>query len=473
MMIEARIPLTLPKVKTKIVVSYNTYKLATYDQYLAASIVVHAQSDNDVYQFIDDITGKGSLNNHFHKLVDDIRKLDNSTIRKVLDNSNYPVTLIDESNQYTYYPVFDVSEYKGEILKGDIKSMDSDELKKLLNIQDDIIKVEIKSKEDIRSDTYSVRFKDNLIEICLNKHDWQPLSSHQFNNIFSSDIKDVDRYSGAVLSDVDGKGWVLLKNDILERLCKNQFSFYDNDGNHVSISGSLEVTQILNVHGMFLYRLKHIDYSKQNGNICQQALEHLLENDLLFDFPTDRLVKLTHSVKEHWQQKVCNYILSRRDDNKIAEIGCNLIASITDGWEKESLLSIKKVYRKGLTTLYKISADLDYTDAELSKIDFKVLTEEHQERMRAYMASRQNKLDEIRSIIGEITNSGIRERMKSLEVNELTKVFKKELNKYVAHQKNDIGKYDDEHLDDYISKIEEMYLHFLDVQKMLDEKPKI
>lgn len=471
-MIEARVRLTLPKYRTEIVVSYNTYEPVTFDQYLAASIVAYSQSENDVYQFIDDITGKSSLNNHFKKLVEDIQKMDDNTVHKILDNSIYPTTRI-ENYDCIYYPNFDVSEYKGKIIKGDIRHSSSDDLKKLLNIQEDIISKEFETKEDTVQDTYSIRFETEYLKICVNKHDWLPLSSEYFNHLYKSDIKDFERYKGTVCKVADGKGWSVLTSKVLDRLCESERSFYDDEGNHVLIDSSLEVTQITKVHGLYLYRKNRIEYAKQNGNKCQRALEFLLSNEFLFDFPTEHLVKLTRCVKEHWQQKVVNYILSRRDDSKIAEIGCNLVSSFTEGWEKEALLSIKKIYSKGLTDIYKISSDLDYTDVELSRIDFKVLSIEHQERVKAHRARREEKINEVRGLIGEITSSGIRQRMRSIKATELTKIFTKELNRYVGHQKEDISKYTDSQLDDYILKIEEMYLHFLDVQKMLDEKPKI
>ena len=49
---------------------------------------------SDVYDFIDEITGKGSLNEHFKKLYDDIKSFSKDDINLILNNSIYPVVKI-------------------------------------------------------------------------------------------------------------------------------------------------------------------------------------------------------------------------------------------------------------------------------------------------------------------------------------------------------------------------------------------
>lgn len=470
--IEARVPLTLLKVKTTIDVSYNTYERATWDQYLAASIVDSATSDEEAVLFVDEIAGKGSLNSHFKKLLDEVLKKGLDTRHKILSDNLYPKTIIDKNNSFDYYPTLNVSVYSTKIHEGNLSDYSREELKTLLNIQGDIIDIQFEPKEDSLQDTYSIRFEDNTLKICIMQN-WLPLSSEQFNQSYNTDINDIGRYEGKIRRVGDGKGWAVLTNSVLDSLCEGKFYYYDEEGDHVSIGDSLEKTQIINVYGLYLYRRTNVDYSGKNGDKCQRALEHLLCDNLLFDFPQKSLVKLTRSVKEHRQQDVVNYILTRRDDSEIAEIGGNLIShGVTDGWEKEALLSIKKESKGSLTALYKISSDLDYTDAELSTIDSKILSIEHKERVEAYKANPESKIKEVRDKIGEITSSGIRQRMKlkSLKKSELTKEFTKELNNYVGHQEDDISKYTDSELEDYLSKVKVMYQHYLEVKKLLDKK---
>lgn len=471
MKIEARVPLTLPKVKTTIVVSYNTYEPATWDQYFAASIVESASSEEGAVEFVDEIAGKGSLNSHFKKLLNKVQKMDLDTRRKILNDNRYPITKIDKTNSFDYYPTLNVSVYSTKIHEGNLSDYSREELKTLLNIQDDIIDIQFEAKEDSLQDTYPIKFEDNALEIRIDKQNWLPLSSEQFNQSYNTDINDIGRYEGKIRRVGDGKGWAVLTNSILDTLCDDKFCYYDEEGNHVSIGDTLKETQIINVYGLHLYRKTNVDYSGKNGDKCQRALEHLLRNNLLFDFPQKSLAKLTCSVKNHSQQKVVNYILSSRDDSYMAEIGANLIShGVTEGWGKEALLYIKKESKGSLTTLYKISSDLEYTDTELCTIDSNVLSIEHKERVKAYKANRDAIINEIRSIIGEITSSGIRQRMKSLKKTDMTKKLTEELNRYVGHQKDDISKYTDSELDDYQSKVKVMYQHYLEVKKQLDKK---
>lgn len=471
MKIEARVPLTLPKVKNTIVVSYNTYDPATWDQYLAASIVESATSEEETVLFVDEITGKGSLNCHFKKMLDKVQKMDLDTRHKILNKNLYPITKIDKTNSFDYYPSLNVSVYSTKIHEGNLSDYSREVLKTLLNIQDDIIDIQFEAKEDSLQDTYPIKFEDNALEIRIDKQNWLPLSSEQFNQSYNTDINDIGRYEGKIRRVGDGKGWAVLTNSVLDSLCDDKFCYYDEEGDHVSIGDSLEETQIINVYGLYLYRRINVDYSGKNGDKCQRALEHLLRKNSLFDFPQKLLVKLTRSVNEHSQQDVVNYILTRRDDSEIAEIGGNLIShGVTEGWEKEALLSIKKESKGSLTALYKISSDLDYTDAELSTIDFKVLSIEHKERVKIYKTNRDAIIKEIRYIIGKITSSGIRQRMRSLKKTDTTKKLTEELNRYVGHQKDDISKYTESELEDYLSKVRVMYQHYLEVNKLLDKK---
>jgi hypothetical protein len=471
MKIEARVPLTLPKVKTTIVVSYNTYEKATWDQYLAASIVDSATSEGEAVLFVDEITGKGSLNCHFKKLLDEVQKKDIDTRDKILNENLYPFTKIDETNSFDYYPSLNVSVYSTKIHEGNLSDYSREVLKTLLNIQDDIIDIQFEPQEDSLQDTYSIKFEDDVLEICIDKQNWRPLSPELFNQLYRTDLSNIEKYKGSIKRTGEGNRWFELTNRVLDSLCDDKFCYYDEEGDHVSIGDSLEKTQIINVYGLYFYRRTKVDYSGKNGDKCQRALEHLLRNDLLFDFPQKSLVKLTRSVKNHSQQDVVNYVLSRRYDSDMAEIGANLIShGVTEGWGKEALLSIKKESKGSLTALYKISSDLDYTDAELSTIDSKVLSIEHKERVKAYKANRDAIIKEIRGIIGEITSSGIRQRMKSLKKTDMTKKLTEELNRYVGHQKDDISKYTGSELDDYLSKVKVMYQHYIEVKKLLDKK---
>ena len=68
MEIRAKVALSLPNQFYKVVLKYDTFEKATYDSYLVASIVANAKNEKDAMEYIDEITGNGSLNPHFKKL---------------------------------------------------------------------------------------------------------------------------------------------------------------------------------------------------------------------------------------------------------------------------------------------------------------------------------------------------------------------------------------------------------------------
>jgi len=467
MRIEARVPLHLPKVVTKVTVTYNAYEQATYDVYLAASIVVNAISESDIERYIDDITGKGSLNKHLKKRIEEIQKMDDSTRKKILDYSIFPITKIDKTNRFVYYPYFDVSELRGKVIKGNLKDFSYDELKKRLNIDGDNIKFEFEENNDSREDQYPVRLEDNNLSVNINRQDWLTLTSSQFEKAYKSSLSGIERYNGVIKDSGEGDHWRVLTDNVLNNLVNDKCCYIDNNGNHCSVKDYLEVTQIINVFGLFLYKKKQYDYTSQNINKCQRVVEHLFQSQQLFDFAKQPLLSLTNSVNDKTKQNIINYILTRREDPEMAEIGIDVLSRITHDWEREALMSMKKASRQSLTNFYRINPDLDYTDMELSRIDKKILSQEDLERRDKYISNRKSKITEIRGIVGEITASGIRQRMKNLYKNETTKILTKELNAHIGHKEDDIIKYSDEQLDQYLTVVREMYKHYQEVLKMI------
>lgn len=102
--------LNLSKQTKRITVKYNTFEKATYDQYLICSLVLHTKRDaEDSQQYVHDITGDGSLNQHFMKLYEDICVFSDAQLQQIIRDSMYPTIKIDSSNRYDYYPELDVS----------------------------------------------------------------------------------------------------------------------------------------------------------------------------------------------------------------------------------------------------------------------------------------------------------------------------------------------------------------------------
>ena len=77
MSLQVSLKLKLSKQIKKIKVKYNTFEKATYDEYLIASLVLRTtgkiNGEKNAFEYIDDITGEGSLNAHFKNIYNRLK----------------------------------------------------------------------------------------------------------------------------------------------------------------------------------------------------------------------------------------------------------------------------------------------------------------------------------------------------------------------------------------------------------------
>ena len=123
MKLQATVKLNLPSSKNIMRIVYNTYEKATYDQYLIASLVSNVDSIKEANNYIDDLTGQGSLNSHFKLLYLETAKLSKEEIDKILDSSLFPIQKEDVKNVNKYYPSLDISIMNKTIYKGNLKNI--------------------------------------------------------------------------------------------------------------------------------------------------------------------------------------------------------------------------------------------------------------------------------------------------------------------------------------------------------------
>ena len=159
-MVQINLKLNLRKIKYIIKVSYNTFEKATYDQYLMASLALRSKDERSAYQYIDDITGSGSLNAHFKQLYDKAHKLDENQLKNIMGNSMYPMRKIDKNNSYDYYPELNVSVFNNKLYEGDFGKYE--DLIQRLYIQEEVIESElIEKRNNANPEPYSVKFEDD------------------------------------------------------------------------------------------------------------------------------------------------------------------------------------------------------------------------------------------------------------------------------------------------------------------------
>ena len=242
---------------------------------------------------------------------------------------------------------------------------------------------------------------------------------------------------GKVHDGADGSNWFTLTNSVINNMYSNNNYFYE-DGDHCLIrNGDVRKTIVSQVAGFYIYKEEIIPYTN-NEKLCKKVLDILKSNKSINEFKTKSLITLlTHVNDDLIAQSVINYILVRKDSKELALMGIELLnKGIEKKWEDDALKCFMSYAdSSSYSLIYKANPKLFKDIQTLTLINPDYLTAKHKKEVEEYKKDKQAKLDAIKSIIGEITTSGIREKMKQLKASEQTKRFTKLANKYIGHSK--------------------------------------
>lgn len=473
MSLQANVQLNLPKEFNTLVLEYNTYEKATFDQYLATSIALRAKNERHINKYIDDITGKGSLNVHLKNLVEQVSEFDEDTLQKILDNSNFPITKIDKSNKYIFYPTFNIAVLNNRIYKN-FNDCSMDEIKTNLMIDYDLIDYEIEScGTNDRYDNYKVKFENDDVYIYI-ANKWIPIDNDRFTEYCKEQDLDISRYNGTIYTNVEGEDWNLLTANSFNALFSSNKVFLDNNKDYCIITNDyIKKTKIANVHGLYFYKEERIDFNKKNKEYCNIAINSLLVNSQINETKAKTLLSILKVVDDLIAQNVVNYVLTRKESKEISMFGLDLIHNgIEKNWDILALKSIKAYASSNeLNMLYRINTNLDFSISELSRIDNNLLTEKHLEEKQKYLSERNNKIEEIEKKLGAISGSALRQNGKKVlnQSNQDVKKFNKLCNKMFAHNEVALTDMSDIQLDNKYKEVNEFYDLYLSVKKMYDE----
>ncbi len=470
--LQVNVQLNLPKFFNTLVLEYNTYEKATFDQYLATSIALRSKNPKEAYKYIDELTGKGSLNEHFKKLYDKVSELELYAQEKILNDSMFPITKIDKSNRYTYYPDFDISILNNKVYKN-FDGLSFDEIKTMLMISYDIINISIEERgSNDKYDNYKVRISNNSLEINIG-NEWKPMSQDTFEKYCKHSDIEIERYPGRIKTKADGEGWVLLTDNSFNALFSSNKTFTDNDGNYYIITNDyIKKTEIAEIVGLYFYREQRLDFVKANKAYCEMAIKSMQDNSQINEVKTKTLVSMLKVVDDMLAQNVINYILNRKESKEIALVGLGLIRSgVEKNWEIDALRSMKTyALANDLNTIYRINNELFFPVEELALIDNDLLSESDLATKKAYLEDRANKKSFIESKLGEISGSALRQNGKKVlpQSNQDVKMFNKLCNEMFAH--NDIALEDmtDIQLNNKYEKVKYFYDIYLTVKNMYD-----
>lgn len=465
-MVQINLKLSLRKIKYIIKVSYNTFEKATYDQYLMASLALRSKDEPSANQYIDDITGSGSLNAHFKKLYESASKLSEKELKDIMSNSMYPMLKIDKNNSYDYYPELDVSVFNNKLYKGDFGKYE--DLIQRLYIQEEVIESElIEKRNNANPEPYSVKFEDDKIFVKI-AEEWVDLPEEIFQEVFENSVSSIKKVESKIHNSADGSGWYALTNAVINNMYASNNYFYD-DGDHCLIrNDDVRKTIISQLAGFYIYKEEIIPYTG-NKDLCERVLDILTQNKSINEFKTRSLITLLTYADDLIAQSVINYILARKDSKELALMGVDLLVrGIEKNWENEALKSFMTYADSSKYSLiYKANPRLVKDIQMLSMINPDFLTPTHKKQIEEYKKDIKAKIESIQSMIGEITTSGMREEAKKLKANEQTKRFSKLANKYIGHSKIAFEQATQSELDKYLKEIAEMYDLMKELKKQL------
>lgn len=480
MEIKAKVALSLPNKFYRITLKYDTFEKATYDSYLIASLVANAKSNDEALKYIDDISGKGSLNPHFKKLYEKISKFSKEQIDGILTDSLFPITVIDTKHHFKYYEMFDATRMDGKVYPHNLA--ESSLLKELIMPNDKSAKFLSMDfgVEDgaVKSNVYDAIFTEKDIKVDLDAGNYCSISKENFDFVYSNDLEKVERYEGKIGSQITSGNWNVLNNQALTALCNLKQFYIDEDGNHCAVlSDCLKKTEVINVFSLYFYKETRYEYNYKNADICEQVVDYLIKSKNINEFKTRSLINILAAVSDKTAQKVVQYILGRKESKEISEVGLRLIKEgLEKGWEADVLKSIKKFSPKSeIKYLYKINNELGYELEDILAIDDIDLAEADLMRKHAYVSQRKNLIKEMNFMVGDIMNSGIREKMKSLKTKDsVYKALNEFIKEYSAHNRNDYETMSFEKLTNIFDKIKVVYTGaFENIKNRLAKKEEI
>lgn len=455
-MVQINLKLKLSKIKYGIKVSYNTFEKATYDQYLMSSLALRSKDETQAYQYIDEITGSGSLNAHFKQLYDKAKTLTDEQLKDVMNNSMYPMLRIDKSNSYVYYPQLDISVFNNRIYPGNFGEYE--DLIEKLYIQEKVIEHEVFEKNsDERPEPYFIQLDNDAVKIKI-VDEWLPLDTTIFQEIFVNDLTSISKFNGQIHDGADGSNWFVLTNSVINNMYSSNNFFYEN-GDHCLIRNEdVRKTMVSQVAGFYIYKEEIIPYIN-NKELCEKVLSILKSNKSINEFKTKSLITLLTYSDELIAQDIINYILARKDSKELALMGIELLnKGIEKKWEDEALKCfLNYADSSSYSLIYKANPKLIKDIQTLILINPDYLTTKHKKEVEEYKKDRQAKIDTIKNIIGEVTASGIRESVKQLKATSETKKFSKLANKYIGHSKINYEESTIKELDKYLKEITEMH----------------
>ena len=412
--------LDLSKIKTTIEVRYNTFEKASYDQYLMGCLVKETKKQPEkAEEYIDNITGEGSLNRHFNNLYNEMLEMDDSTINNIVNNSLYPTIKIDKSAFYTYYPDLNVSFYKGKKIDGDFQH-DVIENPKLVTDAENIIKISpLMDAPTNSNELYEVELlKDSAIIIINNVKIEVPkvfLSEH----IVAAPVNYEEIESKIKFNEIsENEKWVVLEQSLIKSIIDDKLGFFNKDKEYCFIKDNfVRIVRFGEYDQIKLYSDKVVYYNN-NEELSNEVAKYIIKaKEIRRISDTLAFNLLRAGIDSIMQQAIINVRYGINNNSKYIEEAIKLIEydSIIAGWENDIVLRmINKQDDRLLSIIYNNYLYIKYEYEHLIRIPQDELRMADKEELERIQKDRQAKIDTINKILGEVAGSSLRTDVKNL-----------------------------------------------------------
>lgn len=467
------ISLKLPKNLFELSLRYNTFEKVSYDKYFIASILSETTDKDKARDLIDSITGKGSLNPHFHNLYQEVSALSENEIMGILKSSLYPVTKL-ETYKFIYIPMLNVSIFNKYVYEGNL--VENNVFPKTLVEENGTYVSHEYTPSDlkIKPDTYDVSISDDEIKIKMSDK-YYFINSHDFQSIILRDDLNLSSYQGKIHSTVKGDHWIQLSNSTLNNILDAKDYYYEEGDHYAIYNDYVKRSSIAFVYGVYWVKEVTLKYQdKSNQSMCTKVSQILMESGRINEMKNSMMLNLLKQLPRDTQQVLINYVLSKKDSKELALNGLYLIDK---GYEKDwSINSLKSFYKfhetsNQLIALYNIDADLGFKEADLIKIDKfdkTILTKEHKLFVETYKNDINKLKDTVYKKIGEIFSSGMRDNIGKMPLDDNSRELKKYLND-IAHYKKDLENMNLSQFKQFEEKLNIKHELYLLVKKRYDE----
>lgn len=469
-----KIHLNLPMAKNKITLRYNTFEKVSYDKFFIASLISNTDTQSKAFEIIDEMTGNGSLNEHFKKVYAEMIMLSSNEIESILRNSLYPIQKIDEFI-YIYIPKVNISIFGGQVFTGNIADNDVF-IQQLVEEGGTYVshKTELNEPES-KPDYYEAILSDDKIEISFYKKFYR-ISIDDFLSSIIKDDFDISSYHGHINQSLIGDGWIQLNKSTYNNIVNSRDYYFDN-GDHIAIlNDNAKKSSLAYSWGLYWVKEKTYLYNDStNQKMSEKIAEVLLQSGRINEFKTKTILDILKNISRDRQQEIVNYILNRKESKEIAKVGFILInKGYEKGWSVDALKSFYKFKEdtNQLIILYKVNPNTGFNINDLLDIyksNKTVLIDDHLNQINDYYNDCEAIKTRITEKVGKIALSGSRENEKSLIMDEATKKFRKSANEILGHFKKDINKMNLNELKQFEKQIDNFDDEFKIVYKRLQE----